>query len=260
VLLHHDVAPQDMDKFAAQLRWLAKTWKFVTPEQFAAMISGELPIIGSNLLLTFDDGLASNRAVAEQVLNPMGIRALFFVVSELAAISDPYEARQFIARNVYLGTQAENLPRSWGNLRWGDVEALLEQGHTIGGHTRTHARLSEIESQAELEREIVGGADALQMHLRVPIEHFAYTFGNVGSFSEAAARIAKSRFRTIFSGLRGDNANGTSPFAIWRDASAVQDAHSNYLLLPNNLMGSFLEGAADLRYWQDRAILRKWMK
>lgn len=258
VLLHHDIAPQDMERFSAQLRWLAQTWKFVSPAQFAGMISGELPIHGSNLLLTFDDGLASNRAVAEQVLNPLGISAIFFVVSDLVAIEDPLEARRFISRNIYLGTRPENLPPHWGNMRWGDLEALLEQGHAIGGHTRSHARLSAIQSQAELESEIAGGADVLQQRLRAPIEHFAYSFGNLESFSETAARVARKRFRTIFSGLRGENAYALSPFAIRRDSVALQDAHSNYLLLSDSIMGALLEGCADFQYWRKCAILDRW--
>ena len=34
------------------------------------MILGEIPIIGNNLLITFDDGMFSNLAVAEKILNP----------------------------------------------------------------------------------------------------------------------------------------------------------------------------------------------
>ena len=70
VLFYHDIAPHDQPHFAAQLRWLARSWNLVSPKQFAAMVSGEEPIRGRNLLLTFDDGFASNRVVAEEVLNP----------------------------------------------------------------------------------------------------------------------------------------------------------------------------------------------
>ena len=61
------------------------------------MISGKIPIIGNNLLITFDDGLASNRVVAEKILNPMGIKAIFFIISEFAKIKKPSEARKFVS-------------------------------------------------------------------------------------------------------------------------------------------------------------------
>lgn len=260
VLLYHDIAPQDQTRFAAQLRWLANTWIFVTPERFAAMVSGEEPIRGSNLLLTFDDGFASNRVVAEEVLNPMGIRALFFAVSDFVDLVDRDDARSFIAKHIQPGSQAGELPAHWYNMGWADLEALLEQGHCIGGHTRTHARLSQINAVLDLEREIATSADALAQRLGVPIEHFAYTFGDLASFSDKALAVARRRFRFIYSGLRGDNAGGVSPFALRRDASALQDSCFNYTVFSNSLLGAFLEGAADFKYARDIALLSNWSR
>ena len=245
VLLHHDIAPNEHDRFEAELRWLGRTWTFVTPEHFAAMVLGMEPIRGSNLLLTFDDGLASNRVVAEQ---------------DLVGIEDPLEARQFIARNIYLGTRAEELPAHWHNIGWEDLHALLEQGHCIGSHTRTHKRLSQIHTKTELEHEIISGADILEQRLGVTIDHFSYPFGDLASFSESALSVAMRRFRFVYSGLRGDNAGGVSPFTLRRDSSALQDAYSNYKIFSNSLLGAFLEGAADFKYARDISLLSRWSR
>lgn len=258
VLLYHDISPMDKANFAAQMLWLKGLWNFVSPEQFASMVSGAEPIYGRNLLLTFDDGFASNRMVAEEVLNPMGIQALFFVVSELVGIKNPLEARQIIAERICPGTLAEELPAHWGNMGWADLKAILKQGHSIGCHTATHARLSKIVSQSELVREIIFSADELEQNLGVPIEHFSYTFGNLASFSEAALTVARRRFRFVHSGLRGDNANGVSPYALRRDSAAKQDALSNYTVFSNRLLGAFLEGAADFHYARSLAELDTW--
>lgn len=258
VLLYHDIAPNDQARFAAQLRWLARTWTFVSPERFAAMLSGDEPVHGRNLLLTFDDGFASNRVVAERVLNPLGIRALFFAVSNFVSLEDREEARHFIAQNIYPGSRPEDLPAHWLNMGWSDLAALLEQGHGVGAHTRTHARLSKVETSLNLEREIVSSADLLAQRLGVPIEHFAYTFGDLASFSDKAMAVAKRRFRFIYSGLRGDNADGASSFAIRRDASALQDSCYNYSVFSNPLLGAFLEGVADRHYAPFRKVLDGW--
>lgn len=258
VLLYHDVAPHDQHRFEAQLRWLARTWTFVSPECFAAMVSGKQPVRGSNLLVTFDDGFASNRIVAERVLNPMGVQALFFVVSDFVAINDREESRRFITKNIYRGPHSEELPSNWSNMGWSDLDALLEQGHCIGCHTRTHARLAQIDSAVELEREIVSGADLLEKRLGVPINHFAYTFGDLASFSESALAIARRRFRFVYSGLRGDNAAGVSTFALRRDCSSHQDKVFNYESFSNKLLGACLEGVADFKYARDLALLDSW--
>jgi len=249
-LLYHDIAPNAHACFAAQLRWLSRTWTFVTPERFAAMVSGKEAIHGSNLLLTFDDGFASNRVVAEQVLNPMGISGLFFVVPDFVTLDNRDEARHFIERHIEPDNNAEKMPSHLYNMGWADLEALLEQGHTIGCHTRNHARLSQITNESELEQQIIASADTLEQRLAIPIEHFAYTFGDLASFSEQALRVVRRRFPFLHSGLRGDNAGGVSPFALRRDSVAT-----NYSMA---LLGAFVEGAADKYYARQRSQLDLW--
>lgn len=259
VLLYHDIAPDDQQNFAAQMRWLKRSWNFISVKQFEAMMLGEEPITGRNLLLTFDDGFASNRQIVEQVLNPMEIQALFFVVSELVDMNDELKERKLIAASVCPGKQAEQLPAHWRSMCWRDLEALLDGGHVIGCHTGTHARLSEVGSFAGLESEIISSAQMLEENLRTRVDHFSFTFGNLASFSEAALSVARQRFRFIHSGLRGDNSLKVSPLAIRRDSAEKQDSDFNYSVFSNRLLGAFLEGAADMHYAQSRAILDNWI-
>jgi peptidoglycan/xylan/chitin deacetylase (PgdA/CDA1 family) len=258
VLVYHDIAPVDQANFAAQLRWLKRSWNFVSAEQFGAMVLGQEPVLGRNLLLTFDDGFASNRIVAEEVLNPMKIQAIFFVMSDFVDLTDINEARHFAAKNICPATHADELPAHWSNMNWTDLEALLQQGHCIGGHTRTHARLSKLKNESVLEREIISSADILEKRLGIPVEHFAYTFGDLSSFSEQALAVARRRFRFIYSGLRGDNAMGAAPYALRRDSAAFQDDFSNYSVFSNHLLGAFLESVADFKYASDISLLSNW--
>ncbi len=179
VFLYHDIAPVDQANFAAQLRWLQRSWNFVSVGQFESMVCGKEQIHSRNLLLTFDDGFTSNRVVAEEVLKPLGIQ-------------------------------------------------------------------------------VTSSADTLEQRLGVSIDHFSYTFGNLASFSEKALAVARRRFRFIYSGLRGDNAQGVSPFALRRDSAEFQDEFSNYTVFSNRLLGAFLEGAADAHYAPSRARLDAW--
>lgn len=249
VLIYHGVSPADQARFESQLRWVAQSWRFISAAEFAALITGQEPIRGRNVLLTFDDGYASQRRVAEQVLNPMGIRALFFVVSDFASLVDREAAQTFIASNIYPLSRADQVPIDY-NMGWSDLATLLEQGHTIGGHTRTHARLAQIESVPDLEREIAGSADELEHRLGVSVEHFAYTFGDIDSFSPMAMAVARRRFRFVYSGLRGNNAVSKSPLAVRRESVNPGD--------PVELVGAYLEGAADFQYARARARLARW--
>ena len=259
VLLYHDIPDSEMERFAAQLRWLSRQWRFVSPDRFGAMMSGDEPIRGRNLLVSFDDGFLSNRHAAERVLNPLRIHAMFFAVPAFVAIEDRDEARRFIAKNVQPGSRAEDLPAHWENMRWPDLEALLEQGHTIGAHTATHARLSTVTESARLRAEIVESADVLADRLGIAVDHFAYTFGDIGSVTPEALSLARSRFRFVHSGLRGNNV-GATPFTIRRDSAALQDSRSNYQVFSNVLLGAFLEGVADRRYAASRRTLDAWSR
>lgn len=257
VLLYHDIAPKDYPVFAEQLRWLARRWTFVSPDQFSAMLSGHEPILGQNLLITFDDGFLSNREVAEKILNPLGIRALFFVVSDFVGIGNKIEARQFIADHIYPCADPKKMPPHWSNMGWSDLEALLAQGHSLGGHTQTHSRLSQLDD-LDLEREIVGSADTIALRLGTPVEHFAYTFGDVASFNQRAMLIARSRYRYIYSGVRGDNVDHATCFSVRRDAVAAQDAFGSYSLFSKYLTGSLLNGSADIFYGSAKKKLDSW--
>jgi peptidoglycan/xylan/chitin deacetylase (PgdA/CDA1 family) len=251
VLIYHDICPSEQPRFVSQLLWLKRYWTFVSPEQFAALSSGDEPVSGQNLLLTFDDGTASQRRVAEEVLKPMGIRAMFFVNSDWVSDKIGDDAPQFIAGPSIPGFDAQNHPPRLYYMTWSDLEALLEQGHSVGGHTATHARLSEIQAEAELEREIVVSADTLSRRLGVPIEHFAYPFGDIASFSARALAVARRRFRFIYTGLRGDNARDASPSRLWRDAATPRDSRA--------LLAAYVEGVADFYYARSRAELARWV-
>lgn len=259
VLIFHDIPPSEEKAFARQLNWLKKDWKIISPMEFEKLISGDAPVSGDNLMITFDDGFSSNRGVAERILNPMGIQALFFVVSDFVTIDDHDEAKIFIANNICPDLEISDIPMHWRNMQWNDLEALIEQGHTIGCHTKKHASLSNCRSEEELEGEIIVSADRLMGKLGCNIEHFAYSFGGIDSFSQEALAVAKRRFRFIYSGIRGDNVKVCSPFAIRRDTAAYMRRSDNeYALFNKNLLDAFLGGTADFHYAKPRETLDSW--
>ena len=249
VLLYHDIAPSDEERFEAQLRWLSRSWRFITPNDFAAIIIGEESVVDDCLLLTFDDGFASNRRIAEIVLNQMGIKALFFIVSEFANLSEKDDWRSFVAQNIYPALRLENVPDYWCNMSWDDLGYLLETGHSIGAHTARHARLSQV-AQVDLGAEVILSADVLEQKLGINVEHFAYTFGDLASFSPVALAVARSRFKFIYTGMRGFNACDVEPWAIRRDAMTANDSLK--------LVGALLEGAADRFYATNLTVYESW--
>jgi len=253
VMLCHDIAPDKYGVFRKKIEWLSKRWNFINADEFVELLSGKKEITQDSLLLTFDDGFNSDRIVADEILNPIGIKALFFVISDFVELEDKNEQAKFIKNNLYPPSSGEDLPSHIADIRnmsINDLKHLVENGHTIGSHTATHARLSEIRDEQKLINEIVLSADRLEELIGVKINHFSFTFGNLASFSKQALGVARNRFPYIYTGMRGDNSLHVPSWAIRRDTIAVKDSL--------HLVGAFLEGAVDFRYRESLEKYESW--
>ena len=249
ILIYHDIPPSQEEIFSKQLLFMQRSWQFITPQQFDEHLSGYSPIKQRSLLLTFDDGYLSNRHIAEGILKPLGISALFFIVSDFMDITNPIDARRYIKEHFFPEQKETHIPLHCQNMNWNDLEYLLKQGHTIGAHTKSHARLSEVD-EGELWEEIVVSADRVEQQLGITVKHFAYTFGDLKSFSSQAFKVAHNRFDMIFTGLRGPNSPCVNPFALHRDAICPSNSHF--------LIGALLEGGADQLYRHAINTYKSW--
>ena len=79
VLLYHDIASEDRVAFERQLNWLSQRWSFISPDYFTEVLNGETAIQKDSLLLTFDDGFASNRKVVKRFSTQWGLRLCFLL-------------------------------------------------------------------------------------------------------------------------------------------------------------------------------------
>lgn len=249
VLSYHDMAPMDEALFERQLLWLQRLWRIVSPATFEAIIDGSAPLECDSALLTFDDGTVSNLHVAQRVLSKLRIQALFFVVASYALLEETDDWRAFAASRICLGRAPADIPDNFRNMSVGELRVLLEQGHTVGAHTLTHARLSTLTGDA-LRQEIVQGGDVLEHHLGTAVEHFAYPFGDFASLSKEASEIARGRYKYVYTALRGDNGDRPDAGHIRRESN---DPHDSLWYT-----GACLEGGADFLYRARYARVREW--
>jgi peptidoglycan/xylan/chitin deacetylase (PgdA/CDA1 family) len=244
------VSKTQLKKMKAQLFWLSKKWNFIGPEEFYLAITGRLIIKSDSLLVTLDDGFYSAYDVAQKVLDPLGIKAIFFVISDFIGIENKETSQNFIIKNILPDSLISDLEGDMRNMGWSELNDLIKNGHHIGGHTKTHARLANINEDDQLRSEILESANHLEKRLNFNIASFAYTFGDIKSFSPKAMKIAKQKFPYIFSGLRGNNFNTKFPLVILRDAISANEK--------NCLVGVFLYGLMDFRYKKSVKRLRSW--
>jgi len=169
--------------FERLLRHLMVTHCFVTPAEAESILKGEAVSRNgrSRLLLTFDDGFASQARAAREILSHYGIKGIFFLCPGLMDL--PVERqREAVAQYIFEERSGGVATSNIRLLSWAEAKSLLVSGHTVGSHTAFHRRLSELHP-GELQKEIVDSAELLEQRLGVSIRWFAYPFGNIESIN-----------------------------------------------------------------------------
>lgn len=218
----HNIPASEMERFKKLVGKLQEKYIFIDPNTFISFLKGDLELTNNHLLVTFDDGYYSNYSAAKEVLDPLGIKAIFFVSTGFIYSKSQAAQEQFYIRNICEGKNQSNLndmkPMSWENL-----SELVDSGHIIGAHSKNHLRLSDIDSAHLLKEEIISSGDRIEEILGIKVEHFAFPFGDIGSISENAIKMAGTRYKYVYSSIRGRNSYGTSPLAIRREIVNISD-------------------------------------
>lgn len=251
ILSYHDMPETKEPLFIRQLNWLQKSWEIISPNKFELIIDGKEVLKRDSLLLTFDDGTMSNFNVARNILDPLNIKALFFIVTNYAIIGDNENWKQFINEDIMLNKYDKEIPKYLKNMSIENLKTLKKNGHSIGSHTLNHARLSNLNGKKLLD-EIVDGADKLEEYIDEQINHFAYPFGNFESINSKASLIACKRFKYVYTGIRGDNGLTNKGSNIWRDSNEPHDSLW--------YTSACLEGGADFLYRKKRRDCEEWGK
>lgn len=224
VLLFHHVTPEQMPAFEQLLHYLLDVHRILTPAEAEALLSGQPGQADDGrfpYLLTFDDGFLSHANIARNLLDPSGVKGLFFVCPGLIDIP-PEQHRETIAKFIFDGAMDINdLPADSALMSWSDVDALSAAGHTIGSHGLTHKRLAGL-GEDEREQEILGAGNRLEERVGVGPDWFAYPFGNIPSIDQRSLKTIASRYRFCCSGIRGLNSVGVHPLALLREQLGLE--------------------------------------
>ncbi len=188
----HSVSDNQVWQFLEKLSWLKKNYNVLTPEQFS---KGQLALDKVNVLLTFDDGYESWFKNVLPILNEENVKALFFINNDF--LSQAFK--------------------------------LTDAGHTLGGHSVSHPRLTTLASE-KLSQEVSQS---------VKSEFFAYPYGDKHSFNQAVVNeVKKSGYQFGFTILPGFNDSTTSPYLLHRDSLDPGT--------PNLIFKLWLKGSYDL--------------
>ena len=240
VLMFHDI--EDLSKFDKQLYLLKKRWKFIKPKDLIKISTGKKKIKGRLLLLTFDDAFKSNLYVAEKILKKYKIKAIFFIPFQFVLLKNKKDKKNFIKNNLML--RDHDISKTAMNIS--DLKKILKLKHYIGAHTFSHKNLKNISNKRILNYEIVQSAHNFQKKLNIKIKCFAFNFGRIDHISPKMLEIASKKYKTLFTGVRGENLENSN--LIFRDNISSNDNISD--------VNAYLSGFYDSFYQSERKKLK----
>ena len=244
--LHH-IDSSEVEWLCDVLDDLKRSYDFIDVKDIEDAV--RLPIRDSRpkLVLTFDDAFGCQKMVADECLSSRNIKALFFVPTAFVGLVGQ-EALNFTKTSFYPNSQPKHIPMGgYDAMRWADIRALVAEGHTIGAHTASHPKLSNI-SEEELRDEIINSADILESELKVKIRHFAYPFGTVEATSQLSRSIVKKRFDWAYSNIRGVFKDSPSKHFIYRQNLVPKS--------PRWLVKAIVEGRLDFIYRKKHTLAK----
>jgi peptidoglycan/xylan/chitin deacetylase (PgdA/CDA1 family) len=247
--------PRSMEtEFRRQLEWVSRYFTITSLEGFATLWNTpracdvrDKPLI----LFTFDDGRASNYAVAAPLLESFGGRGVFFVVPTFAECA-ANEALTFYRSRINPNSRpGDECWEDWEPMNPGQISDLAYRGHAIGNHTLTHQRLLGL-SPDKLEYEIGEAARKVESWTNKPVDAFAWTFG-WDSIDTTAWKAVQRHHRFCFSPCAGAiNVRSDVPGLVWRREIEVKYSPEEYRFL--------YSGLADPWWSSRRRRLRKMLE
>jgi peptidoglycan/xylan/chitin deacetylase (PgdA/CDA1 family) len=244
IMMIHDTPKKDHYIYEKQIEFLLLNgWRPLDPKKFIENKIKKKKIIGKNLVITFDDGLKSNKNLAEKLKNKFGIKSIFFIPYSFVNIKKTKDIKKFCLNKLnILKKKYYNL-----NLNFKDLKKLVLDGHVIGSHTINHLNLKNIVDIKQLKNEIAGSKRLLTKLTGKKINIFAFTFGTLNDIDKKSLKISLDNYDLIFSGIRGNNIKNNR--ILFRDE--INGNYSKYMCQ------SLLSGNIDFLYSSERKKLLK---
>jgi peptidoglycan/xylan/chitin deacetylase (PgdA/CDA1 family) len=152
------------ENFERQMRYLKKhKYSVITLDELAEGIKARRGFKHNTVVITVDDGYEDNYKYAYPVLKKYNFPVTIFVVAN------------FIGNNQDF-------------FNWDEARQMLNNGITLGGHTKNNVYVPSITSDDILRDEIAGAKKVIEDNTQAPVYYFCYP---TGGFTEKAKQVVK---------------------------------------------------------------------
>ncbi len=187
------------EEFTRQMDHLVASYSPIALDALVAGVRGDLPLPDRAVHVTFDDGFAGVFEHAAPVLAARSIPATLFAVSDrLGQTNDWMTERGFPERPLMTAAQLRQLEGA---------------GFVIGSHTKTHARLTELDSRRAAD-EVVASKRTLEDALGKAVAYFAYPYGLQNDAVRGA--VVDAGYGAACATISGFNRSGQDPYLLRR--------------------------------------------
>jgi len=238
----HGVNESDIDNFTQLVQFLSKIRNIISPETFISNFCNGKIFDEKCLLMTFDDGLVSSYRAAKNVLEPLGIKAIFFIPTAVIKLNTDEEMRRFASENIHYNSKSidDLIPEEYQFMNIDHIADLISSGHMICPHTHNHVFLSDITNKDAVFRELVQPKNYLEDLFNTKIRAFAFPVGTEKQVSRFAYGYVKQYYECCFTAINGINYHKTNPHFLYRDHLSPE-ASISYIRM-------VMDGTYDLYY------------
>lgn len=166
------------------------------------------------ILITFDDAFKSNLLVAEEILQPRNIKAIFFVTFGFVGLEGS-KALNFVKENYYPKGFNPESKYNYDALTLKDIKRLIKNGHSIGAHTYSHPDFKKL-NEKELFSEIINETNIFEKKINNSIKYFSYPFGSPEFITKESINLVRRKFERGFTNIRGGLFENKNKLLIFR--------------------------------------------
>jgi peptidoglycan/xylan/chitin deacetylase (PgdA/CDA1 family) len=150
-------------RLESQMRWFARLgYQCTSLETVGQSLAEGRRLPPRRFVVTFDDGYADTFTTAVPILARFGFTATVFVVTGLVGQT-----------NVWDGGVSPPAPL----MGWDELSALVQNGFSIGSHTKSHRRLTQL-SVDEAWVELAESRQCLESRLATGVRTLCYPWGD----------------------------------------------------------------------------------
>lgn len=215
VVNYHGTQKKFLSNFKKQLQFFKSHFTILSPDQLASFYAGQLTK-GPYLLLTFDDGIRNN-LLAARLLDEQNIKGLFFIVPEFINTSAGKQKEYFIrCIRPVINPVIDHEREDFEAMSWNDLRTLLNNGHGIGSHTRSHTLVAAAASQEQSKDEILGSKELIFSNLATEVHSFCSINNTLESVGKKELSLIRELYTYHFTTIPGINLPSSDPYYIKR--------------------------------------------